>query len=389
MMEAGKTIDESRDLERASRASIAKEKRQKEELAARRQSQKAKGTVQENQTVTQSSGTGSASSGPAVPPPDPFAAYNAAMEQLKGRQGMLTDMMAASQNRAAPQIGPITPITTTDAMRISAPTTVGTMPTVSDTAIDPRAVQMSYEAAQGLAPSAAQNLLAQGVTQAGQLGMAMAGARGGYSPTAVRGAQRQASQAVQESAAQAAALRAQEMATARQEFSAIQTNQAQLTQQAKMFNATQEGQAILADAENQMRASLANQNMDLDVLKTNAARGDAIALANLQATMDTMRLNDAQQMAYLASILGIDESLISAEMAKLEYAQRPELARMGYQAAKDLALGQKQTSILGGVLSGAGAVIGGIYGGPVGSAVGSGIGSAGAGIIEGQSGGYR
>lgn len=350
MMEADRSIDESRDLERSARREIEREKKARQEVADRQAAQKAK----EPETRV-SAPSPAAAAAPAAPPPDPYAGLNAAADTLKGRTNMLMDMYTKAGERTAPQLAGMTPISTTPGMYVS-PTSVQAY-TAEGATIDPRATEMTYAAAQGLAPSVAQNLLTQGVSQAGQLGMALAGARGGYSPAAVRGAQRQAAEAVQSSAAQAAALRAQEMATARQEFSNLQVQQANLTQQARQFNATQEGQAALANAENDLRAKLANQGMDLDILKTNAARGDAFAMANLQAELDTMQLNQAAQIAYISQVLGIDEQMLTNEMFKLEYQQRPELARMGYQAQKDIALQERQARTTGTLIDAFGKVI--------------------------------
>jgi hypothetical protein len=264
--------------------------------------------------------------------PASYTGVERAQQGLKENQGMLSDMMTAAGQRQAPQMAAPTDINRADVRNITAPT-LGPAPQAGMTSIDPEAVGLLRGAAMGQAPSAAQGVLAQGMSQAGQLGLALAGARGGYSPAAVRGAQRQMSAAAQDAAAQASQLRAQEMAAARGQFADVATQQAQLTQNAKLFNATQEGQFALAQADADLKAQLANQGVDLDILKTNAARGDAAAVANLQAQLQTMGMNDAMQLAYMSQILGIDEQILAAEMSRVGIEQQryilDQQARMG------------------------------------------------------------
>jgi hypothetical protein len=174
----------------------------------------------------------------------------------------------------------------------------------------------------------------------------MAGTRGGYNPAAIRLAQRQMSSAGQDIAGQSAVLAAQEAATARGQFGEIATQQAQLAAAAKQFNATMEGQVAMANAENSLKAQLANQGVDLDLVKTNAARGDQFALANLEVQLRQSGMNDAMQLAYIASILGIDEQLLATEMARVGIEQqrhmldtqtRTQILQSGIKAAGDVA----------------------------------------------------
>ena len=206
--------------------------------------------------------------------PAEYGGVDQATKNLQARQDWLTEMMTGAAQREAPQMAAPTAIDRGGVRDVQAGT-LGPAPTVGQTQISPEAMELTRHAAMGLAPSQATGLLQQGISQAGQLGMALAGARGGYSPAAVRGAQREMSAAAQNAAAQASQIRAQEMAAARSQFGDLATRQAELTQQAKLFNATQEGQFALAQADANLKAQLANQGVDLDVLKTNAARGDA------------------------------------------------------------------------------------------------------------------
>lgn len=214
--------------------------------------------------------------------PEDFGGVAGIQQKQAESRNWLSQMYTQAGTRAAPKAAAPDPI------KRSGVQNVGVQ-------FDPNAKQMALDAAQGLAPSAAQAMLTQGATQAGQLGMALAGARGGYNPSAIRGAQREMSGAIQNAAGQAATLRAQEMAQGRQEYN----------------------QLVMAEADNSLKAQMANQGVDLDVLKTNAARGDAISLANLESSLQTLGLNDQQQISYMSALLNVDESLITSELAKL------------------------------------------------------------------------
>ena len=276
--------------------------------------------------------------------PSDYGSVNAATENMRGSQNWLGQMMQENRYREAPQMEAPTNMVRAGVRNVYSPE-LGRAPTASPTNISPEAIELQRQAALGLAPSQATGMLQQGISQAGQLGMALAGARGGYSPAAVRGAQREMSAAAQNAAAQASQIRAQEMAAARGQFADISAQQAQLAQQAKMFNASQQGQFALTEAENSLKAQLANQGVDLDVMKTNAARGDAASIANLQAQIQAMGMSDAMQLAYISSILGIDEQILAAEMAKVGIDQqryimdqqtRMDMLKSGIKAAGDL-----------------------------------------------------
>jgi hypothetical protein len=195
-----------------------------------------------------------------------------------------------------------------------------------------QALAMQQQAAMGQAPSVAQELLRQGIGQSAQQSMALAGARGGFNPAAVRQAQQAQAQVGQQVAAQTGALRAQEMADARMQMAQqaaqirsqdmeVATAAAQLEQEARQFNASQEGQALLADADRAMNARLANQGVDLDVLKSNAAMGNEIAMQNLQSELSTMGMSLDAQIAYLSAALGIDAGILSTQLAMYEIEQ--------------------------------------------------------------------
>ena len=267
---------------------------------------------------------------------------------MKDNQNWLKAMMDANAARTAPQAAAPTMMNRGGVRNVTAPA-LGNAPQAGMTNIDPQAIELQRQAAMGLAPSQATGLLQQGIGQAGQLGMALAGARGGYSPAAVRGAQREMSAATQNAAAQASQIRAQEMASARAGFADISTRQAEITQQAKLFNTSQEGQFAMAQADMQLRAAMANQGVDLDILKANAQRGDTFALANLQAEMQTMGMNDSMQLAYVSQILGIDEQILATEMARISIDQQRYIAdqqsRMGLLGSIVGAVGQAGAAV--------------------------------------------
>ena len=276
--------------------------------------------------------------------PVDYARVEQAQSGMKESQNWLKGLYETAGNRAAPQVAAPQAIDRSGVRNVS----VGGIqaPTVSQTQIDPQAYSMMRDAAMGLAPSAAQGLMRQGMQQAASQSLGMAGTRGGYNPAAIRLAQRQMSSAGQDIAGQSAVLAAQEAATARGQFGEIATQQAQLAAAAKQFNATMEGQVAMANAENSLKAQLANQGVDLDLVKTNAARGDQFALANLEVQLRQSGMNDAMQLAYIASILGIDEQLLATEMARVGIEQqrhmldtqtRTQILQSGIKAAGDVA----------------------------------------------------
>jgi hypothetical protein len=140
------------------------------------------------------------------------------------------------------------------------------------------AMDLSYQAALGLAPSVAQQQFANNTDQnlLAQKGL-MSG--GGYNPLAMQNLQSQGSQAGQNLAGQTAALRAQEMATARDQYGNLATQAVQLQQQAQ-------AQASQRDLE--MRAKmLIAQGMDADM---------AFKVAQANQQKDLMRMQNTTQM---------------------------------------------------------------------------------------------
>ena len=247
-----------------------------------------------------------------------------AQETLTDNKGFLTELYQ-SRPTQAPQVqmqNPINRKSIGDVREVD----MGQSPTaqfVNFQGINPQAIEMQRQAAMGLAPSQATGLLQQGISEAGKLGMALAGARGGYSPAAVRGAQREMSAATQNAAAQAAQIRATEMAQARQAFGDISMGEAELgakraalQQEVNIYNATEQGRFAIAQADMNLRAQMANQGIDLEVIKANAVRGDQYALANLQAQLTQIGMNDAMQIAYVSQLLGIDSTILTAEMQR-------------------------------------------------------------------------
>jgi len=58
-----------------------------------------------------------------------------------------------------------------------------------------------------------------------------------------------------------------------------------------------------ASLERSLRANLANQGVDLDVLKTNAAAGNQMAIAELQAQLQKLGMDDAMAQTYINTAL--------------------------------------------------------------------------------------
>ena len=215
----------------------------------------------------------------------------------------------------------------------------------------------SYQGAMtGQAPSAAEMQMRRGIEQNAQQAMALAQSRG-MSPAAIRGAQYQMSQAGQQAALEAAQLRAQEMAAARSGLlqgsqaqraaeQQMAQYQAQLNQEANMYSKTQEGQMMLAQADAQLKAQLANQGVDLEIIKQNAARGDAFSLANLEAQLKQAGMDDSMTLGYLQLITGLEtgDLQLAMQQAQLEQERLAQSQQMKGQ-------------ILGGVLGAGGSVL--------------------------------
>jgi hypothetical protein len=254
---------------------------------------------------------------------------------FSNREETIKEMMEKYLSRDTPQVASPTPIRRTDIRDVNV-TNLGPAPTITPTEIDPWVYRNIKEAAEGKVPSVGEQMLTRGVSQAGQLGMALAGSRGGYSPAAIRGAQREMSASVQNSAAQAAALRAQEMADARNQLSNLAQNQAAMAQEAKRFNASQIGNFILAQSDFNMKGALANQGIDLDVVKTNAMRGDQFALTQLATELQSMQMNDTMILAYFSKLLGIDEALLSAEVTKMGIKSQELIAQQQQSLQREL-----------------------------------------------------
>jgi len=231
-----------------------------------------------------------------------------------------------------------------------------------DTAQSQQAIEMARQQALGQGPSGAGLLMRQGMERNARQAMALAGARG-YNPAALRQAEYQMSGAGQEAALEAAQLQAQQQLAGQQQFlTGAQTQQqlaqnvalqqAELSQRANEFAATQEGQVALAEADAQLAANLANQGVDLEILKSNAARGDTYALANLEAQLKQQGLDDAMTLAYLSQITGIDTNILNAEMGLIAGEEQ-----------RQRAIADARSKTAGGLLSGVGSVLGSAVGG--------------------------
>jgi hypothetical protein len=217
----------------------------------------------------------------------------------------------------------------------------------SDTAAQQQALQMARGAAEGTAPSFAEQLLRRQSEQAlKQQASAIAGSAA--NPTAVRQAQNLGAQAQMEAGSQAAALRAQEMAQARGEYAGLATNvrgqdiqQAQANQQAQLTLRSQD----IQQAESAMRADMANQGVDLDVLKSNAAAGNAAAQANLEAALRMTGMDDARIANYL-NALSVDaqQKQQAAQFGTTMDFQREQAAQQARQFETTTALQREQAA---------------------------------------------
>lgn len=147
----------------------------------------------------------------------------------------------------------------------------------------------------GEGPSAAGMQLKQATDRnlAQQLAM-QAGATGPQAAAARRQSVQQAGTIGQQAAGQAAILQLQEQQAAQQQLADVTA----AGRQADIGLAT-------ADADRNLRASLANQGVDLDVLKANAAAGNAAAQANLSAELSKLGMDDAMIQSYLAAETGL------------------------------------------------------------------------------------
>ena len=197
------------------------------------------------------------------------------------------------------------------------------------------AQQLSAQS-RGEGPSVAGMQLKQATDRnlAQQLAM-QAGASGANAAAARRQAANQAGVLGQQAAGQSAMLRLQEQQAAQQQLAGVTAQ----GRQADIAMAT-------ADADRNLRANLANQGVDLDVLKANAAAGNAAAEANLRAELAKMGLDDAMIQSYLAGETG----LLTGQQQSLMQQQATAANARAQEAAS-------KSSMMGGLMQ-AGAAIG-------------------------------
>ena len=200
-------------------------------------------------------------------------------------------------------------------------TSIATGPVVS--ADQQAAVAMSKAAAEGSAPSFAEQLLRrQSENAVKQQASQMAGRS--FNPAALRQAQLSGAQAQAAADEQAAALRAQEMATARSEFGNLASQQRgqdiSLEQSRQQTELGMRGQDIQQE-DTALRAAMANQGVDLDVLKTNAAMGNQAALANLDAQLKATGMDDARRAQYMQTLLSAQGTQASVDIKQAELAE--------------------------------------------------------------------
>lgn len=110
-------------------------------------------------------------------------------------------------------------------------------------------------------------------------------------------------------------------------------------------------QAQVAQMDQSLRAQLANQGVDLEVLKTNAAAGNAMALANLDAALKQMGMTDDMIRTYL-------QAALTSRGYQVQGLGTAATVAGGQQAA----YADTQAKVAGGLLQGAG-VVGGAFAG--------------------------
>ena len=194
---------------------------------------------------------------------------------------------------------------------------------------------MLMQRARGEGPSVAQQQYKQNMDR--NLASALA-ARAGVSGvnTALqnRSIARQQAENANRLAADTAMLRANEIAQAQslagQELSRIRTDD---------FNVDK------ANMEAQLQASLANQGIDLAVLKDNAARGDQASIANMEAALRQAGLNDAMIQSYMRQELGYDslaaqqnQALMAQQQRRVELEQQLKEAQINRDFQKSIAI---------------------------------------------------
>lgn len=277
--------------------------------------------------------------------PTPFEAE---LARRKAEEARLQKTTAPTM--AAEKIDP-TAISKVAAEKVDSKITTGPVTSADQQA----AVAMSKAAAEGTAPSFAEQLLRrQSENAVKQQASQMAGKA--FNPAALRQAQLSGAQAQMAAGEQAAALRAQEMATARSEFGNLASQERgqniSLEQSRQQTELGMRGQDI-QQADTALRAAMANQGVDLDVLKSNAAAGNQAAMANLDAQLKTMGLDESRRASYMQAILGGQGTQASLE------AQAAQLAFAKQQADREQKnLKESRMWQLGGSLLGAGASLG-------------------------------
>ncbi len=115
-------------------------------------------------------------------------------------------------------------------------------------------------------------------------------------------------------------------------------------------------QTLTDNADRSLKVSLANQGVDLDVLKANAAAGNATSIANMQASLTQLGLDDAMQQAYMQNELNISKMEMDnlLDIAKLESSE--EIAQASIDASRKAAEAQAKGSIIGGGLGALGSI---------------------------------
>jgi hypothetical protein len=121
---------------------------------------------------------------------------------------------------------------------------------------------------------------------------------------------------------------------------------------------------------------MANQGVDLDVLKANAASGNQVALANLDASLRAQGMDDARIANYMQTELGVSgqrqqgeqfQQSLGVQKADLAQRQAQFMEQLKFQtdqarlARKDAA--ENRWWQLGGALLGGASAVGAAYAG--------------------------
>lgn len=284
---------------------------------------------------------------------------NAYNNPNQGFQQPIMDRAFGTQGRDTPIIG----TGRVDAQQVQAPRIFapradqGAVQGQQARAQQQEAIGLMGQAAQGQAPSVAQEQLRMGMDQNIRQSMALANSAGG-GPGAQMLAQRQAAQAQaqagQNLAAQSGLLRAQEMAQARGQFADATT-----AARAGDLGFQQQGfQQGLAPAQMGLQADLANQGATLQADTVSNDLMLRAGIANQGAALTGRQLDDARERGLLQTGLGVGTQTMQGNIARTQddVAIQQDLNRIEAGLAGGDA--DRRTQVVGGLFGAAGAGIG-------------------------------